>query len=266
AKAFADDSSADAEGKVVALKQSHITKHTANPMLLHEACVLSICAGHPAFPTVHAWGKSQYFEYLVMDFLGESLGELVRRQKRINLRSSLLLVPQMLDALQHLHSHNLIHRDTKPDNFLLGVGENAGRVHLIDFGLAQYIRDPLTNLHRPLKEKQGCIGTMWYASYNAHMELSLSRRDDLQSLVYSIAYMLRGSLPWQCINSGTEKNRESRYQDKKRAWIGSRLFEGFPKEFADFADYARNLQFEEEPKYDHWKATFKSLSDSLGFP
>ncbi|TFK68549.1 kinase-like protein [Pluteus cervinus] len=263
-QAFTDDSSPDAEGRVVAVKQSHITKHIANPMLLHEACVLSICAGHPAFPTVHAWGRSQYFEYLVMYFLGDSLGQLVHKHKRINLHSSLLLVDQMLDALHHLHSHNLIHRDIKPDNLLLGVGENAGRVHLIDFGFAHYIRDPLTNIHRPLKEKQSCIGTLYYSSLT-HMELSLSRRDDLQSLVYSIAYMLRGSLPWQCIRGGTEKNRESRYQDKKRAWTGLRLFEGFPNEFADFADYVRDLQYEEDPDYDYWKAVFKSRFNSLGF-
>ena len=83
-------------GELVALKKSHITKHIANPMLRHEVCALSLLAGHPSFPNVHVWGRSQYFEYLVMDLLGRPMTSLLEVHTRLNLRSTLLLTDQLV--------------------------------------------------------------------------------------------------------------------------------------------------------------------------
>ncbi|TFK72316.1 kinase-like protein [Pluteus cervinus] len=252
------------EGKVVALKQSRTTRKITYPMLLHEACTLSLLAGHPSIPAIHAWGRSQYFEYLTLDLLGTPLCNLVKH-KPVKWEEVLPLLNQMLDSLEHLHSRHLIHRDIKPDNFLFGLGENSGRVHLVDYGLAQYYRDPTTLLHRAMSTDLGFVGTGQYASRNAHLGLSLSRRDDLESLAYSIAFLLRGSLPWSRMNRGTPKHRQDRVREKKISYSGKRLFEGFPQELADFTDYVCGLRHDEEPDYHYWKTVFLQLSRDFGF-
>jgi casein kinase I family protein HRR25 len=63
-------------------------------MLRHEACALYLLAGHSSIPHVHAWGRSQYFEYLAIDILGTPLTD-----KRLDVNNALLLIDQMVREL-----------------------------------------------------------------------------------------------------------------------------------------------------------------------
>jgi hypothetical protein len=56
---------------------------------------------------------------------------------------------------------------------MFGVGNQAERVSLIDYGFARYYREPLSLVHRPLEEDQNFLGTLKYASLNAHLGLSM---------------------------------------------------------------------------------------------
>jgi hypothetical protein len=91
----------------------------------------------------------------------------------------------------------------------------------------------------------------------------LSRRDDLESLAYTILSLLKESLPWEICRNGTIKHRENRIRKKKRTWTGARLCKGLPEEFGYFVDYARGLAYEQEPDYKHWKHKFRVLFDKL---
>jgi len=75
----------------VALKKSRITEKVERPMLRHEACALYLLAGHSSIPRVHAWGRSQYFEYLAIDLLGRPLSD-----ERQDVCDVLLLIDQMV--------------------------------------------------------------------------------------------------------------------------------------------------------------------------
>jgi casein kinase 1 len=45
-----------------------------------------------------------------------------------------------LSRVEFTHARSFIHRDIKPDNFLMGLGKKANQVHIIDFGLAKKYR------------------------------------------------------------------------------------------------------------------------------
>lgn len=81
------------------------------------------------------------YRALVMDLLGPSLEDLFNYVgRRFTMKTVLMLAEQMLWRVEYVHSRNLIHRDIKPDNFLMGIGQRCNRLFLVDFGLAKRYR------------------------------------------------------------------------------------------------------------------------------
>ena len=125
-----------------------------------------------------------------------------------------MLAEQMLDRIQYFHSRHFLHRDIKPDNFVIGLGNKAHNVYMIDFGLAKRFitRD---GKHIPHKEGKDLTGTARYASINTHGGIEQGRRDDLESLGYVWMYFLRGKLPWQGMPGNTKKEKYKNIMNKK---------------------------------------------------
>ena len=107
-----------------------------------------------------------------------------------------MIADQMISRVENLQNNNFIHRDMKPDNFLMGVKGKASVLYMIDFGLSKRYRDPKTNNHIPYRDGKSLTGTARYASVNTHIGIEQSRRDDLESAGYILLYMLKGTLPW----------------------------------------------------------------------
>jgi serine/threonine protein kinase len=84
----------------------------------------------------------------------------------------------------------------KPENFCMGTGKKSSIVYLIDYGLSKRFCDPKTGEHIPFREGKQLTGTARYASVNTHLGYEQSRRDDLESFVYMIVYLINGNLPW----------------------------------------------------------------------
>jgi len=152
-----------------------------------------------------------------------------------------------------------MHRDIKPDNFLIGTNKSLHIIYTIDFGLTKHYKDPNTGAHIPYRDKKNLTGTARYASLNTHLGIEQSRRDDLESLGYILVYFLRGSLPWQGLQAKTRKEKYTKIKDKKALTSIETLCEGLPLEFAAYLKYCRGLKFDEDPDYDRLRKLFTNL-------
>lgn len=111
---------------------------------------------------------------------------------------------QMLERLEYIHGKMFIHRDVKPDNFLVGTGKNAGRIYIIDFGLAKKYTTK-DGAHIAYKDNKNLTGTARYASLNTHLGIEQGRRDDIEGLANVMIYFLKGGLPWQNLRANSKK-------------------------------------------------------------
>ena len=105
-----------------------------------------------------------------MDHLGSSLEELFRKcGRKFSLKTVLMLADQMIQRVEYIHSRLYLHRDIKPDNFLIGRGKRQHYVYIVDFGLTKRYRDAKTGQHIPYKDGKSLTGTARYASLNTHI-------------------------------------------------------------------------------------------------
>ncbi|XP_042469170.1 casein kinase 1-like protein 2 isoform X2 [Zingiber officinale] len=201
-----------------------------------------------------------------MDLLGPSLEDLFNFcSRKLSLKSVLMLADQMINRVEYLHSKSFLHRDIKPDNFLMGLGRRANQVYIIDFGLAKKYRDTTTHQHIPYRENKNLTGTARYASINTHLGVEQSRRDDLESLGYVFMYFLRGSLPWQGLKAGNKKQKYERISERKVSTSIEALCRGYPSEFASYFHYCRSLRFDDKPDYAYLKRILRELFIREGF-
>lgn len=248
----------------VAIKLENIkTKH---PQLLYESKLYKILQGGTGIPNVRWFGVEGDYNVLVMDLLGPSLEDLFNFcSRKLSLKTVLMLADQMINRVEFVHSKSFLHRDIKPDNFLMGLGRRANQVYVIDFGLAKKYRDSSTHQHIPYRENKNLTGTARYASMNTHLGIEQSRRDDLESLGYVLMYFLRGSLPWQGLKAGTKKQKYEKISEKKVSTSIETLCRGYPTEFASYFHYCRSLRFDDKPEYAYLKRIFRDLFIREGF-
>ena len=217
-------------------------------------------------PGVKWYGTEGDYNVLVIDLLGPSLEDLFNYcDKHLSLKTVLMLADQMIARLEFMHSRSYIHRDVKPDNFLIGTGTRKHVCHVIDFGLAKKYQDPRNGRHIPYIEGKNLTGTARYASINTHCGIEQARRDDMESLGFVLMYFLRGSLPWQGLKAATKKQKYQRILERKQATHPEQLCRGYPNEFRDYFAHCSSLGFEDRPDYRYLRRIFKNLFERQGF-
>ncbi|CAJ2628145.1 unnamed protein product [Trifolium pratense] len=251
-------------GEEVAIKLEPVkTKH---PQLHYESKLYLLLQGGTGIPHLKWFGVEGDYNCMAIDLLGPSLEDLFNYcNRKFSLKTVLMLADQLLNRVEYMHSRGFLHRDIKPDNFLMGLGRKANQVYIIDYGLAKKYRDLHTHKHIPYRENKNLTGTARYASVNTHLGVEQSRRDDLESLGYVLMYFLRGSLPWQGLKAGNKKQKYDKISEKKMLTPIEVLCKSHPLEFTSFFHYCRSLRFEDKPDYSYLKRLFRDLFIREGY-
>ncbi|KAL9605404.1 MAG: hypothetical protein Q9179_001385, partial [Wetmoreana sp. 5 TL-2023] len=155
-------------GEEVAIKLEHV--YAVPPLLEAEVDIYRSLAGGVGIPRVHDYLFECEYNAMVFELLGPSLQDLFNFcSRRFSLKTVLMLADQLLYRLEYVHSKDVIHRDVKLENFLMGTGRYGNQVYVTDLGLAKEHRevqlqtDPARALSRRL------IGTARFASMNGHL-------------------------------------------------------------------------------------------------
>ncbi len=172
---------------MVAIKLEH---HSIAPSLLRqEMDIYEELIGQPGIPRVFWHGYHCDFEALVFELLGPNLEDLLRYcDNKFTLKTTLMLMDQILHRIVSLHKVGYLHRDIKPENFPLSTGKQGNIVYMTDFGLAAYRRAPNDRIlsHKAAASPRiSLVGTCRYASINGHLDVGKCR--ECYSIVDSTA-------------------------------------------------------------------------------
>lgn len=237
------------------------------PQLYLEYRFYQLLGNHTGIPRVYYFGSCGKYNGLVMELLGPSLEDLFDScQRKFSLKTVCMCAIQMITRLEYVHSKNIIYRDIKPENFLVGRNHNTDcTIHIIDFGLSKEYIDPETGKHIPYREHKSLTGTARYMSINTHLGKEQSRRDDMEALAHMFLYFLRGSLPWQGLKADNLKQRYQMIGEVKRNTSIDVLCKGFPAEVATYLRYTRNLDFFQQPDYNYLRQLWWDIFQREGY-
>ncbi|KAJ9695657.1 hypothetical protein PVL29_010906 [Vitis rotundifolia] len=248
----------------VALKFEHRNSKGCNYGPPYEWQVYNTLNGCYGIPWVHFKGRQGDYYILVMDMLGPSLWDLwnsVGQTMSPNMVACIAV--EAISILEKLHMKGFVHGDVKPENFLLGQPGTADekKLFLIDLGLASKWKDTTSGQHVDYDQRPDIFrGTIRYASVHAHLGRTGSRRDDLESLAYTLIFLIKGRLPWQ----GYQGDNKSFLVCKKKMATSPELMCCFcPAPFKQFLEAVTNMKFDEEPNYPKLISLFENLIEPV---
>lgn len=214
-------------------------------------------------PAVYEFVETSDCNIMAMELLGASLDELFKdNNSKFSVSCVLKLGYQIVSLLEIIHKKGYIHRDLKPNNFLIGYKEKKKQVYIMDFGLSKKYIDK--NGHIPFKSEKQLVGTPRYVSINMHLGIEPTRRDDLESLGYMLVYFLKGFLPWQNLKKKKGVSQVEIIGEKKMETTLKELCKDIPEVFSTYLAYCRSkLDFDSEPDYNFLKGIFIEQSNKL---
>ena len=268
--------------RLVAIK-IETSKQSSHSQLKNEDMVYKDMEGALVGKRGVRWPKSRGFgkdpvtknNVLVMDLLGPNLDSLLKKTPSGHFSPTAVayLAEKMLDLVETLHMNGYIHRDLKPQNFVIEYADGANlprfpEVFLIDYGLVKSFVTPDKKFHVPPQMRRTMKGTVRYSSVSTHLGMDQSRRDDLQSLGYMLLFMLLGRLPWQNLMKDREKTEA--YHHIMIIKMGTpleRLLENVDSTIRTpltlYFCYVNSLMYDREPNYQYCRDLFHGVSSGF---
>lgn len=239
------------DGKVYALKQeSESLAKCKVPQLEQEMLMYKDCLqGLPCVPEVFLYATFNGNRNMLFQRLGQSLEDVREHIKGDNV---LWIGTRLVWCMEQIHERGVVHRDVKPDNILIGPDDSPDKVgpstsfYFVDFGLAKKYIDS-KGRHITWATDKRLSGTVRYASINTHCGCQQGRRDDLESLGYTLIYFYQGGkLPWMGLGKSVGE------VGKMKSSIPlEELCKRCPKNLLEYMRYVRQLDFDSKPDYSY---------------
>ena len=258
----------------VVLKIEHKTKLN---LLESEAYLLVYLKG-VGIPEVVSYGRYGPYKILIEELLGPTIECLWDKyiieqgskiKNNVLLKNLCLFALQCLERFEFIHNKNVVHRDIKPKNFLIGR-KDPNVIYLIDFGFARKYKSSRTGKHIRFQNIKIMIGSFYYGSRYVMKGYEGSRRDDLESLGYMLICLAnRGWLPWKKFCENTEEDQMEKLEkieNMKMTIADEELCYGLPSEFVSYMKYVKSLEFEQDPDYNYIKGLFISILSKSDVP
>jgi len=236
-------------------------KNQTDLILERESYLLYYLRGY-GIPEVITFGHNSKYNILIQTLLGNSINEIfLNNHKKFSMKDCCMIGIQMLDRIEYIHSKYIIHRDIKPDNYLVG-NPDTSLIYLIDFGLAKKYMSSRTGKHAKFAINKKWSGTSRFASANSLRGVVQSRRDDLESLCYILLFLMKGNLPWDNVFGYNENEDILLIYKIKKYMKPELLFLNLPKEIIEFFKYCKNLDFEQKPNYAYLRSLLLDILKS----
>lgn len=225
--------------------------------------------GAKGFPKILSSGTVNNEQpYIVLERLGLSIKDILKRNKKhFSLKCAITIGLQMVNLLEKLHDEGFIHCDLKPDNIMIGNyikdPKSMNQLHLIDFGISQRYVDE-DGKHHPMLQKVPFKGNVIFSSKNAFAQITLSRRDDIISLIYMLIFCINSKQAW--IDNSRPVNEQFEEIGKFKVLTKSKDFCDKETEFLlPLLSYSYKLKYEEKPNYNRLRFMFKKILLDKGF-
>ncbi|CAD8053830.1 unnamed protein product [Paramecium primaurelia] len=224
-----------------------------------EVYLLTKLQGIQGITKLYWFGNEQNYNVMVIEILGKDLSYYVKNYNQLSLKTGLQLLEQLLTIFNNVHNKGIVHRDLKPENIMMGK-INSAQAYLVDFGVSKQIFDQ--GKHIPFRDKKSFIGTTRYASIAAHKGYEIGRKDDLESLMYVIIYLILGKLPWQNLQIIGDKDRTIVVGEVKMQTSIQQLCKDLPSPFSEYLNYLKDLKYQDQPDYELLKRIMRQCSDT----
>ncbi|MBY0216641.1 Stk1 family PASTA domain-containing Ser/Thr kinase [Paenibacillus illinoisensis] len=143
---------------------------------------------HPNVVSIYDVGQEDDVHYIVMEYVeGKNLNEIIKERAPLQVDEAVRIASQIADALDHAHHNQIIHRDIKPHNILIG---RNGRVKVTDFGIARAVTSTT------ITQTGSVVGSVHYFSPEHAKGIVTGEKSDLYSLGIVLYQMLTGQLPF----------------------------------------------------------------------
>ena len=205
------------------------------------------CVGIAGIPVLLATGDSEGQKYLITDFVGRSLSDILATGRTISGPSLMLLARKLLVILQATHGRDFLHLSVAPDNILIDF--TTSQVSLVDFKSSQSLTTP----QEDCEEAQGKAKQLLFTSSDQLHGQTPSFRSDLESLSYVLMYLQMGSLPWK---TALRTESHATYLHSRRRFAHSEFLRDVSEGIRELWAAATALQPGEKPNYEKLKAMF----------
>ena len=221
-----------------------IEKEKESRILKYEARIYNLLQNMKNIPKIRLFGTEEEYTYMVIDLFSCSIDKQVTSNK-----DKIIIFKNSLIIMKDLHENGFIHRDIKPDNILFEE-RNSNQVKLIDFGLSKKYLDKNNN-HVEYKDGKKIIGTIKYCSINLHNGCEASRRDDIESLIYTFIKVYSEILPWDNYDINNKELYTEKVFEEKKNIYNFIINNNIPFEFACMIKYIRNVNYDEKINYNY---------------